>query len=178
MGSKKVIKTNHFKSNLDINTCQICKNCPIKLYAKPDDKIIFGIGNITTDTIMILPIYDIKSNLNYITIFDILRDNYNKIVGKDILEDNYITRYIKCINKTDFNLEKHAIRYCSYNLYYEIRRINPRKIISFDNNYIDIISSFPVKIFNVMNPAVMYYNNNILKDKFIEQLTKAVYDNT
>ena len=33
-----------------------------------------------------------------------------------------------------------------------------------------------IKRIDVISPAVMYYDNQSLKDKFVEQLSRAIYD--
>lgn len=170
----------HYSTTLYIHKADICVNCPLKLYAEQEDKIILGTGNIMTDTIMILPSYDVKAGIGYPTILKIIQDIYREIKGKDILEECYITRSIKCLNKTDFNLEKDAIKSCIANLFYEVSRITPRKIIIFDKELYDFglyncnRGKFIVK--TVISPGVMYYDNQKLKDIFMKQLNEALND--
>ncbi len=170
----------HYSTMLYIHKVDICANCPLKLYAEQEDKIILGTGNIMTDTIMILPSYDVKARIGYSTMLKIIQDIYKEIKGKDILEECYITRSIKCLNKTDFNLEKDAIKSCITNLFYEVGRITPRKLIIFDKQLYDFglyncnIGKFVVK--TVISPGVMYYDNQNLKDIFIKQLNEALND--
>lgn len=171
----------HIKTNIFISTCAVCSKCPCRIYANKDDKIILGVGNIYTDTVMILPSYDIKADIGYPTILKIMQDVYKNIVGKELLEDCYVTRTIKCFNKTDFNLEKDAIKSCFSNLLHEVSRIKPKKVIVLDKQIYDFglyncnKGKFTVK--TVISPGVMYYNNQKLKDIFIEQLTEAINDN-
>lgn len=170
----------HYSTKLYIHKANICANCPLKLYAEQEDKIILGTGNIMTDTIMILPSYDVKAKIGYSTILKIIQDIYREIKGKDILEECYITRSIKCLNKTDFNLEKDAIKSCITNLFYEVSRIAPRKVIIFDKKLYDFglyncnRGKFIVK--TVISPGVMYYDNQKLKDIFMKQLNEALND--
>lgn len=171
----------HYSTKLYVKLAQCCSQCPLKLYAEEDDKIILGTGNIMTDTIMILPSYDVKAGIGYSTILKILQDAYKDITGMELLEDYYVTRSIKCLNKTDFNLEKDAIKSCIKNLSYEISRIRPRKIIIFDKFLYDFISAnytiiFP-KIYQVVSPGVMYYDNDNLKNVFMKQLKEAINNN-
>ena len=166
----------HIKSKLNINSVKCCSKCPIRVYAKEDETIIFGVGNIITDTIMVLPSYDVNAKIGYTTILKILQDVYKDIKGTELLEDCYVTRTIKCLNKTDFNLEKDAIKSCIYNLSYEICRIHPRKIIVFDRAADDYIKPSIFSVKRVYNPGVMYYDNQKLKDIFINQLKEALND--
>lgn len=168
----------HYSSIIYIKDAIVCSKCPLKLYAKKNDTIVFGTGNINTDTIMILPSYDVKAKIGYNTILNIIRKVYNHIKGTELLEDCYVTRSIKCLNKTDFNLEKDAIKHCITNLFYEISRINPKKLIIFDKHLYDFglyrcnQGKFIVK--TCVSPAVMYYDNQNLKDVFIKQLTESL----
>lgn len=185
MGTKRKNKevelaVEHYSTMLYVCKADICSRCPLKLYAKEDDKIIFGTGNIMTDTIMILPSYDVKAGIGYPTMLKILQDAYRDIKGMELLEECYVTRSVKCLNKTDFNLEKDAIKSCIKNLSYEISRIHPKKIIIFDKFLYDFISAnytiiFP-KIYQVVSPGVMYYDNQNLKYVFMKQLNKALND--
>lgn len=167
-------KVNHLISKIEINKANCCKNCSLRLYAKNDDKITFGIGNIYTNTILILPSYDVNLGEESNSMLSIIKDNYTKITGRNIFEDCYVTRYIKCFNKTDFNLNDDAIKYCVHHLIYEINRIRPRKIITFGDKYEEYIQNDYIPIFNVINPAVMFYDNENLKNKFIEQFKIAI----
>lgn len=168
----------HCNSIIHIKDAIVCSKCPLKLYAKKNDTIVFGTGNINTDTIMILPSYDVKAKIGYNTILNIIRKVYNHIKGTELLEDYYVTRSVKCVNKTDFNLEKDAIKHCITNLFYEISRINPKKLIIFDKHLYDFglyrcnQGKFIVK--TCVSPAVMYYDNQNLKDIFVQQLTEAL----
>lgn len=168
----------HCSSLIHIKDAIVCSKCPLKLYAKKNDTIVFGTGNINTDTIMILPSYDVKAKIGYNTILNIVRKVYQHIKGTELLEDYYVTRSVKCVNKTDFNLEKDAIKHCITNLFYEISRINPKKLIIFDKHLYDFglyrcnQGKFIVK--TCVSPAVMYYDNQNLKDIFIKQLTEAL----
>lgn len=170
----------HYTTKLYINRVHICDNCPLKLYAKKDDKIILGTGNIITDTIIVLPSYDIKAGIEYPTILKIVQDIYKDIKGTELFEECYVTRSIKCLNKTDFNLEREAVKSCVSNLFYETSRIKPKKVIIFDKNLYDFgiyncnKRKFTVK--TVISPGVMYYDNQNLKDIFIKQFKEAIYD--
>lgn len=177
---KAEIKDEHLKTNLFINKFGRCSNCPLKLYAKDDDKITLGIGNIVTDTIIILPSYDVETKIGYETILQIVKDAYENITGLNLLELYYVTRTIKCYNKTDFNLEKDAIKHCLFHLFYEIGRIRPKKVIIFDKQIYDFglyecnAGKFIAK--TVISPGVMYYDNIKLKDIFMKQFRDAIYD--
>lgn len=169
---------NHIISNITIKTAINCQNCPLKLYSSNNDKIIFGVGNIITDTILVLPSYNVNSYIGNNTILKIIQDIYKKIKGKDIFEDYYITRSIKCFNTTDFLLEKYAVDCCFNYLLYEINRIKPNKIIILDKYISNKLSfynfSFHTHIINIINPYVMYYDNDILKQNFMKEFNKAI----
>ena len=168
----------HYSTILYVCKADVCSRCPLKLYAKKDDKIILGAGNVMTDTIMVLPSYDVKAKIGYITMLQIVQDVYKDITGKELLEEVYVTRVIKCLNKTDFNLEREAIKSCLNNLYYEIGRITPRKLIIFDKQIYDFglykynQGKYVVK--TVISPGVMYYDNDALKEVFIKQFKEAL----
>ena len=184
MSSKHKVKNidlaiEHIISKIKIQDAKCCKSCPLKLYVSSNnDTIIFGVGNILTDTIIILPSYDVKAKIGYITILKIVQDVYRDITGKELLEDIYVTRAIKCFNKTDFNLEKEAIKSCFSNLFYEIDRISPSKLIVFDKHCYDILFNYNnnglIKVIPVISPGVMYYDNDALKERFINEFKNAL----
>lgn len=183
MGGKSKVKekelvVEHIVSNAKISTAKCCQHCPFRLYTNKDDKIIFGVGNIITNTIMILPSYDTKAKIGYNTILKIVKDAYKNITGKELLEEIYVTRAVKCFKRTDFNLEKEAIKSCFSNLFYEIGRITPLKIIVFDklcyNALFDYNNNGLVQIKSVISPGVMYYDNDALKKVFIDEFKRAL----
>lgn len=184
MGTKRRVKevnlaVEHIVSKAKIKTAKCCQYCPLKLYvSSDDDTIIFGTGNIITDTIMILPSYDVKAGIGYTTMLKIVQDAYKDITGRELLEDVYVTRAIKCLNKTDFNLEKEAIKSCFSNLFYEIGRISPPKLIVFDRLCYNILFNYNnnglIKVIPVISPGVMYYDNNALKERFIDEFKQAL----
>lgn len=183
MGIKRkriILSIEHAVSKINIKRATCCSNCPIRLYADDSDTIVFGVGNIYTDTIMILPSYDVNADIDYITILTLLQKAYSEITGSDLLENNYITRYIKCLDKTSRNLNNTAVKHCITNLYYEINKIHPKKIISFNKDYVEYLNGVNVfgdiKVINVISPGVMYYDNNNLKEVFMKQLKEAIYD--
>ena len=147
------LSVEHYSSQLFINKIDICSNCPLKLYSKENDTIVFGTGNRITNTMIILPSYDIKADINYNTILKIVQDTYKDITNKELLEDCYVTRAIKCVNKTDFNLDKQLYDFGLYNY-------NRGKYI----------------VKTVISPAVIYYDNQNLKDIFVRQFKEAIYD--
>lgn len=154
---------------------KVCINCPLKLYNKKDSKVIYGIGNIYANTILILPPYKLNSKDNPLTI---ISDLYTKNTSKNILEEYYITRSIKCYKSSDFNLYDSACKCCSHFCIHEICRIKPKKVIILDKNYSNIIEEFcdkyKINYIRLMNPNVMKYNDNILKEAFIKQFNEYV----
>lgn len=176
---EKEVAIEHYNTQLYIRKIKLCSNCPLKLYANENDKIILGTGTIITNIIMILPSYDVNANIGYITMLKIVQDVYKDIIGKELLEDVYVTRSIKCFNKTDFNLEKDAIKSCITNLIYEIGRITPTKIIIFDKhlyNFNLYQNKLKYVVKTVLSPGVMYYDNQNLKDIFIKQFKEAIFE--
>ena len=181
-GKIKELAVEHLTTSLNIKSFNGCSECPIRLYVKDDECITFGVGNICSTIIIVLPNYDIKAKIGYTTIFKILNDEYNKIYNRDIIEDCYITRLIKCYNKTQFDMNDIAIKQCFVHLYYEICKLNPNKIIFCGNTYDKYINAAKGyrnnlvgrNIINMYNPAVMFYDNVSIKNKFIEQLKQIV----
>lgn len=183
MGRKRIkpieLTVEHMVSNTKIIEAKCCSQCPLKIYANENDKIIFGIGNIYTDTIMILPSYDVQAKIGYTTLLTLLEDAYKSITGRELTEDYYITRYVKCFDKTNFDIRNQCISYCIKYLYSEYNRIKPRKIISFSKDFENWLNIIPINVINVISPGVMYYNNDKLKNIFIEQLKSAInYNDT
>ena len=181
MGVKKknaTILDKHLPSKLVINKVRMCENCPLHVFAEDGQVIMFGAGNIFASTIMVLPPYDIKAKVDYVTMIDLLEDAYKEITGLDIFEETYITRSVKCFSKTNYDLNTIAIKECANKLYYEIVRIHPNKVIVFDKNCdIDTIkANTNCNVLQVMSPAVMYYNNTELKEIFMKQLKDAIND--
>ena len=183
MGRKSKVKeeelaVEHIISNIKIQTAKCCQYCPLRLYTGEEDKIIFGVGNIITDTIMILPSYDTKTKIGYNTILKIVEDAYKNITDKELLEEVYVTRAIKCFKRTDFNLKKEAIKSCFSNLFYEIGCIAPPKIIVFDKLCYNALFNYNnnglVQIKSVISPRVMYYDNDALKKVFIDEFKRAL----
>lgn len=179
MGTKRkkdVIE--HRKTQLFINQFTKCKNCPLRIYAKKDETIIYGIGNIHSNVIIVLPTYDANANKDYNTILKLLLDTYKEHIGRDLLEDAYVTRIVKCYKNSSYNLIDSAIPYCVYHTSYEIVKLNAKNIIFAGNtkNYLDDFHlkyniNIPNKIsYNMYSPAVMYYDNDTVKNTFIKQL--------
>lgn len=172
--------TDYLTSAISIKISTICKNCPLRLYAEDEQVITLGIGNIITDTIIILPPYDFNGKILHKDLLDIIKNIYKDITGKELLEDFYVTRSIKCFKDTEFDLYSSAIKSCITNVYYEISRIKPKKVIVFDkilydaNLYNIFNGKFILK--TVISPGVMYYDNQHLKDLFIKQFKEALYE--
>lgn len=194
MGRKKKqtkeIAIEHHKSQLRIHEHYSCKECPIRIYADKDECITFGAGITFAKTIFILPTYDTNAKIEYTTIFTLLANLYKELFGKDILEDVYVTRLVKCIDKSTFNLECIAARHCFVHLNHELARGKWDKIVFFGDTFDEYISSIPYpsyhrnlinnyiknnKCFRLYNPGVLYYDSKV-KNIFIEQLKQVMYD--
>ena len=164
----------HLKTLIKTSIAHSCKRCPLRLYNDKDYTITLGVGNIQAGKIIILPKYDTNAKIGYLSILKILEEEYNKITSNLIYEDYYITRQIKCYSYNNFNMDLIARECCKDHLLYEIIRIRPKLIINFDKDL-----DFPecgIRKIDVISPAVIYYDNQSLKDKFVEQLSKAIYD--
>jgi len=152
----------------------------MKLYKTNKDKVIYGIGNIYANTICVLSPYDVRANVSYETILNKLKEEYNKIIGLELLDNYYVTRIIKCLNKSTYDLYNQSADCCINHFIAELNLIKPRKLIFFGDSYIyafnKLFSKYNVnyKIINVISPAVFYYNNIKLQNKFVEQLTNAI----
>lgn len=178
MGHRKNIKqidVEHIATNISIK--EKCSNCPMSIYHKDDAKVMLGVGNIYSDIMMILPPYDVEAKIGYNTILKLLIDEYRELTGKELLEDCYVTRYIKCVNKTPFNIYVNAYLYCYVYIQYEIKQLRPLHIISFDAKFSSIARNIHYDVVEVMNPGVLYYDNESLKKRFRDELSKALsYD--
>lgn len=182
MGGKRVKKDKdkedyhgHLRTNLLIDKLRVCDNCPLKLYNKKDNTVIYGIGNIQANIIIIVKSYNVYKSKELLIK---LNNIWKEITGNNILEDVYITRLIKCYNNTDLNLDKDAINYCKGFVCHEICRILPTKVIVF-GNYSDYIDVLPrgIKLYETYDIGILYYDNVTVINKFKEQLRCIVYDN-
>lgn len=180
MGTKhKKDVIEHRKTQLVIKQCSTCKDCPLKIYAKENEKITYGVGNIHSNVIIVLPTYDTNADKDYNTILKLLLDTYKEHTGRDLLEDAYITRLVKCYKNSPYNLIDAAIPYCSFHISYEMLKINAKNIIFTSDTlkqFIDgfhsrnNIRTFGKNTYTMYSPAIMYYNNETIKSNFIEQL--------
>lgn len=169
----------HIKTMFVINQFSKCEHCPLRIYAKENETITYGVGNINSNVIIVLPTYDANADKDYNTILKLLLDTYKEHIGKNLLEDAYITRIVKCYKNSPYNLIDSAIHYCIYHTSYEIMRINARHVIFAGDTikkYIDAfhssnnISTFGKISYTMYSPAVMFYDNETIKNNFIEQL--------
>lgn len=166
----------NIKTNLGINRSPICALCPYRLYAKDDQNVILGKGNITSDKVIVLPSGSNKRTL------EILQEEYLRACGRDIFEDCYVTQICKCTNKVEYNVSKSAIKYCSRLLYYELLKLQPKVVLFLGNSYIDYFENFNValshksikRLFVSYNPQVMLYDSIQYHNKFTEDLIKFI----
>ena len=166
----------NIKTNLDINTTPICSLCPYKLYAKDGQKVELGRGNITSDKVIILPSGSNKRNL------EILQEEYLKACDKNVFEDCYVTQICKCTNKSEYNVNKSAIKYCSRLLFYELLKLQPKIVLFLGNSYIDYSENFNIaishksirRLYVSYNPIVMVYANIYCHNKFTEDLVNFI----
>lgn len=169
----------HIKTMFVINQFSKCEHCPLRIYAKENETITYGVGNINSNIIIVLPTYDANADKDYNTILKLLLDTYKEHIGRNLLEDAYITRIVKCYKNSPYNLINSAIHYCIYHTSYEIFRINAKHVIFAGDTvkkYIDAfhssnnISTFGKTSYTMYSPAVMFYDNETIKNNFIEQL--------
>ncbi len=173
----KLNRIEHINSKININTSTNCNNCPMRLYTK-DKHIVMGVGNIHSNYVFILPVYDDKT---YETIIKILQEEFVKLKGKELFEIVYVTRIIKCFGSNDFDIRLSAVKYCSNVLNYELRHIKQKNIIVFGSVYDGLelyINNIPnIKnrnIIHIYDPIVMYYDNDKIRKNFLEQLDNAI----
>jgi len=177
--SKKTIEVafDHMGTKIKIKANDVCSNCVYKLYAKDEETVTLGIGNIHSNFIFILPSYDPKSKLGYVNLLTILKDAYSDVFNRDIFNDVYVTRLVKCSKNTTFNLYESAISPCSHYLTYEVNRLVAKHIIFFGSTFDDYQNNNTVAmylhnkyVYKAYSPAVLLYDNIIVKDKFFNEL--------
>lgn len=180
---KEGIAIKHLNSNLNIKSIQCCNDCSLKIYAKENETITYGVGNIFGNIVFVLPNYDVNAKIGYNTLLNLLQTQYKELTSKEIFEDYYVTRVVKCYNKTDFDLESQSVKHCYTNLVYEISRIKPNKVIFLTKDYEYLIdymkilfnNNSNIKFYQTYNIGVLYYESEY-KDKFVEQLKEIIYD--
>lgn len=169
----------HKKTMLVINQFDKCKHCPLRIYAGKNETITYGVGNINSNVIIVLPTYDVKADKDYNTILKLLLDTYKEYIGRDLLEDAYITRIVKCYKNSPYNLIEQAIPSCIFHTSYEIIKHQGKYVVFMGNTKIHIdlyhaehnIPLYHKIAITAYSPAVMYYDNRpTIKDAFIKQL--------
>lgn len=165
----------HLCTSLLIDKLRACSNCPLKLYNKKDNTVIYGIGNIQANIIIVVKSYNVYKSKE---LLDKLNNIWKEITGNNILEDVYITRLIKCYNNTELNLDKDAINHCKEFVCHEICRILPKKVIVF-GDYDDCVDVLPrgTKLYKTYDVGILYYDNITVINKLKEQLRSIIYDN-
>lgn len=173
-----VLAFEHIATKISIKTANACSVCPHKIYCDEGDTVTMGIGNIHSNFIFILPTYDIKTKLGYNNILSLLADAYNKIKGKSLFEDIYVTRLVKCSQHNAHNIYNSSIAPCSNYLSYEINKLYGKHIVFFGSSYEDYNANGGVKIYThnrfihkLYSPAVLYYDNPVIKKKFLDDLS-------
>lgn len=173
---------NHIHTGIKIYQSITCSNCPYRLYHNEKDTVTMGIGNINSNFIFVLPTYDTRAKVGSETTLTLLIKAYNEITGKDIFEEIYITRLVKCYKNVDHNLYKLSITPCSNYLVYEFNRLMGKNVVFFGSTYEDYINNsdtvglnIPLKnIYKIYSPDVLFYDNPLIKDKFITNLTSII----
>lgn len=168
----------HRKTQLVIKQFGTCKNCPLKIYAKENETITYGVGNIHSNVIIVLPTYDANADKDYNTILKLLLDTYKEHTGRDLLEDAYITRLVKCYKNTPYNLMDQAKYYCIFHTSYELVKHPGKYVVFMGNTKVDVdiyhqqnnIILYHKIAASLYSPAVMFYDNDTVKNTFIKQL--------
>lgn len=175
---KSLIEDKHIKTNIHQVKCKQCAECPLRIFSDDNNIVVFGVGNLFADTILVLPPYDVKAKIDYITMLSIIEKAYYDIEHKDIYEECYITRTVKCYDKSNYNLMQDAMIHCKEFLYYEIIKLKPRRIIIFDSKFdtTELEMNTLARIVRVISPGVMYYDNDKLKQTFMKQFKEVLYD--
>ena len=174
--SKPIIK--HINTNINIKHSLVCRLCPFKIYAEPNDTVEFGVGNMFSNFIFVIPSYNTKTNKE-ITSLNAISKIYRDITGKNILEEIYVTRYVKCYKNTQHALINHAANSCVKYLTYEVTKLSAKNIIFFgdtyryyeNNNDLIQFDLYNKNIFNVYSPNIIMFDNDVAKDKLYETLT-------
>ena len=175
---KKKDTIKHSETMFVINQFTGCQDCPLKIYSKPNETITYGVGNINSNVMIVLPTYDVNADKDYNTILKLLIDSYKKYIGKNLLEDVYITRIVKCYKNSPYNLINGAINSCLIHVSYEILKHKGKYVVYSGGTFEDINNyhtNHNINIYNkthltMYSPAVMYYDNETIKNNFIEQL--------
>ena len=68
---EKELAIEHMQTRFEIANYYTCRECPVRLYSK-EKYITYGVGNLHSDTIFILPNYDINAKIGYKTILYLL----------------------------------------------------------------------------------------------------------
>jgi len=183
-GKKEVqgLHMEHMNTKIIIKNHNTCATCPYRIYAKDNETVTLGIGNINSDFIFILPTYDFKAKIGYDSILELLSVEYEKAMGKSVFDDAYITRLVKCHKSTTHNLYESCITNCSTFLFYELNKLDARNVVFFGSAYDDYISkanivghNIPIKkVFKSHSPGVLYYNNLSLTTKFFTNLNNII----
>lgn len=186
MKKKQVeLAVEHIISNINIKLSKTCAKCPYRLYAKSDETVTLGTGNISSNFIFVLPTYDTRTKLGYSNLLTVLADGYREVIGKDLFTEIYVTRLVKCYTNSEHDLYSQAIGPCSGFLIYELNKLPARNILFFGSAYDDynnnsdtVGMSIPNKnIFHINSPGVLFYDNEKFKKKFYQHLLYIINNN-
>ena len=182
MAKKNIDTIEHIKTKYSIKGGAICSKCPFKLYTK-NDTVSFGIGNIYSNFIFILPSYDINAKIGYNTILSILQEQYKEITNEELFEKVYVTRIVKCYENTAYSIIDDSIKHCNIFLQYELSKLKAKNVVFFGNTYDYIVSLNNPTINTILHyktshkvysPAVMYYDHYENQQTFIKQLKESI----
>lgn len=160
----------HITAYAKINACKTCVDCPLRVFAKEDDNVVLGIGNIFAKQWIVLPTYNTKC-ATYKTRLDVLIDVYKELTDRELREDFYITRDIKCINPSSYLLYHAAKDSCAHFLRYEYIKLHPQNIVWFSDNLYECPFENSTTITSC---AVMFYDDDKLKERFKQEFMNAI----
>lgn len=180
------VAVEHITTTHNIKSSNTCSNCPYRIYCDDNEKVELGVGNIYSNMMFILPSYDTKAKIGYNTILSLLSEIYKEVTGNDLFENAYITRLVKCNKNSEHDLYTSSVDYCRIYLKYEFVKLRPNKVVFFGDTYdlftkgngisniVDITTNHRAKVEKAYNPAVLYYDNEELKDKLINRLKEIL----
>lgn len=142
---------------MTVDTCIDCQTCINRMF-NSGNKIEIGIGNITSDIVIILPMLSSKKNRN--KILDDVKAMWEDITGKNILEECYITYHIKCPKHTSYDTSNAAVSCCNKILNKELLRVPYRYMIMFNT------ASIVLQNVQFNNDIFVYNNKSFFRLNF------------
>lgn len=151
---KEKIKETYIVSKETVNTSNICKDCPCRIY-NTNGIIRYGKGNLFANYLIVLPPYKTEDLTTTPVEESLLQDILDKTNIN--INDCYITRAIKCYSPIK-GINYNSAYKCYYRLIQEIKYINPKIIIMFGKEvkvYYDSIRELGFKGKLIVLPTFM-----------------------